>query len=92
MQEFVTFCNSIKELIESYPKMDIGGARKIVSAINEYLYTTHEHIGTIEKFGSTFDFFSDFHRFWHNNHEEILGCTIDNENVRKLQILFMVFI
>lgn len=84
MQEFVNFCNSIKELIESYPKMDIGGARKIVSAINEYLYTTHEHIGTIEKFGSTFDFFSDFHRFWHNNHEEILGCTIDNKNCEKV--------
>lgn len=84
MQEFVTFCNSIKELIESYPQMNIGGARKIVNAINEYLYTTYEQIGTIEKLGTTFEYFSDFHKFWHNHHEEILGCTIDDENCEKV--------
>ena len=71
MKEFTTFCNSIKELVESYPQMDIEGARKVISAINEYLYTSHEQIGTIENFGITFNYFSDFHKFWHNHHEEI---------------------
>lgn len=84
MREFVTFCNSIKELIESYPQMDIDGARKIISIINEYLYTTHAQIGTIEEFGMTFDFFSDFHKFWHDNHKEIIGCTIDEVNCEKV--------
>lgn len=84
MREFETFCNSIKKMVESHPQMDIEGARKIVSVINEFLYTTHEEIGSIEKFGMTFDFFSDFHKFWHNNHKEILDCTIDDEKCEKV--------
>ena len=61
MKEFITFCNSIKKLVESYPQMDIEGARKVISAINEYLYTTHEQIGRIENFGITFNYFSDIY-------------------------------
>lgn len=84
MQEFISFCNTIKKLVDSHPQMNIDGARKIVCAINEYLYTTHEQIGTLEKLGITFDFFSDFHKFWHNHHEEILSCTIDEANCEKV--------
>lgn len=84
MQEFVNFCNSIRDLVESHPQMNIEGARQIVCAINNYLYTTHPNIGTIEKLGTTFDYFSDFHKFWHNHHEEILGCTIDDVNCEKI--------
>lgn len=84
MQEFLSFCNSIKTLVESHPQMDIEGAREVVRAINDYLYTTHAEIGTIETLGKTFDYFSDFHRFWHNHHEEILGCSIDETNCEKV--------
>lgn len=86
MREFVYFCNSIKELVESYPQMNIEGARRIVCAINDYLFTTHENIGTIEKLGTTFNYFSDFHKFWHNNHEEIIGCTIEDANCEKVAV------
>lgn len=84
MQEFISFCNSIKKIVELHPQMDIEGARKVVCAINEYLYTTHAQIGTIEKLGTTFDYFSDFHKFWHNHHEDILGCTIDEVNCERV--------
>ena len=63
MQKFVAFCNSIKELVESYPQMNVDGARKVVRAINEYLYTSYERIGEIQMLGTTFEYFSDFHKF-----------------------------
>lgn len=84
MQEFISFCHSIKALVESHPQMDIEGARKVVCAINNFLYTTHAEIGTIEMLGMTFDYFSDFHKFWHHHHEEILGCSIDETNCEKV--------
>lgn len=84
MQKFVAFCNSIKELVESYPQMNVDGARKVVRAINEYLYTSYERIGEIQMLGTTFEYFSDFHKFWNNHHEEILGCTIDDEICEKV--------
>lgn len=84
MDKFVDFCNEIKGIAEQYQEMNIAGARKVVCAINNYLYTTHANIGTIDKLGTTFDFFSDFHKFWHNHHEEILGCTIEDENCEKV--------
>lgn len=84
MQEFISFCNSIKKIVESRPQMDVEGARKIICAINNYLYTTYANIGTIEELGTTFDYFSDFHKFWHNHHKEILGCTIDEEICEKV--------
>lgn len=84
MKEFQSFCNTIKKQVDLHPEMNIEGARKIVRAINEYLYTTHHNIGKIEKLGTTFDFFSDFHKFWHNNHKEIIGCRIDEENCEKV--------
>lgn len=77
MKEFAAFCQSFKEIMEQHPQLDVDGARKIVQQINEFLYTTYPHIGTIEKFGNSFSYFSDFHKFWHKHHKEILNCEID---------------
>lgn len=60
MKEFTAFCQSLKDIIDSHPQLDIEGARKIVQQINEFLYTTHPDIGTIEKFGNKFDYFRTF--------------------------------
>lgn len=48
MKEFTAFCQSLKDIIDNHPQLDIEGARKIVQQINEFLYTTHPDIGTIE--------------------------------------------
>lgn len=77
MKEFTAFCQSFKGIMDRHPQLDIEGAREIIQQINEFLYTTHPHIGTIEKFGNTFNYFSDFHKFWHKHHQEILNCEID---------------
>lgn len=93
MKEFTVFCQSLKDIIDSHPQLDIEGARKIVQQINEFLYTTHPDIGTIEKFGSKFDYFSDFHKFWHKYHKEILNCEIDEYICEKVaDALHSIFI
>lgn len=84
MKEFRIFCNEIKKIIENQSHLDIELARDVISKLNEYLYTNYSEIGTIEKFGTTFDFFSDFHKFWHTHHKEILGCVIDETNCEKV--------
>ena len=93
MKEFTAFCQSLKDIIDNHPQLDIEGARKIVQQINEFLYTTHPDIGTIEKFGSKFDYFSDFHKFWHKYHKEILNCEIDEYICEKVaDALHSIFI
>lgn len=47
--------------------------------INDFLYTTHDGIGFIEVLGQTFDYFSEFHKFWHEHYSEILDCKIDDD-------------
>lgn len=84
MKALSQFGNSIKTIMESKPDLDISGAREIVRLINEFLYTTHNGIGTIEALGQTFDYFSEFHKFWQKNYYEILDCKIDNRSCEKV--------
>lgn len=86
MEHLAAFAHSIKSVMERTPIMDVVGAREIVRLVNEFLYTTHEGIGKIEALGQTFDFFSEFHKFWHNHYEEILDCRINDESCRKVAI------
>lgn len=74
---FSDFCDAIKGIIDSYPTMNIDGAREIVKEINDYLYTTRPNIGTLNVLGKDFNYFSDFHKFWQQHHKEILDCRID---------------
>lgn len=84
MQALSQFGNSIKSIMESKLVLDISGAREIVRIINDFLYTTHEGIGSIEVLGQTFDYFSEFHKFWHENYSEILDCKIDDDACEKV--------
>lgn len=84
MDALTQFGNSIRLIMESKPALDISGAREIVRLINDFLYTTHNGIGKIEALGQTFDYFSEFHKFWHNNYSKILDCKIEDENCKKV--------
>lgn len=86
MKELTAFANSMKHIMEAKPELDIDGAREIVRLLNDFLYTTHDGIGTIEVLGQTFDYFSDFHKFWHKNYAEILDCNIDEGACEKVAI------
>lgn len=79
MKEFAEFCKAIKSIVDRYPQLDIDAAREVIRQINEFLYTTYPNIGSIHTLGTTFDYFSDFHKFWHQHHKEILNCQIDEE-------------
>lgn len=78
MRELNKFASYIKDIMESTETLDIASARKIVRAINDFLYTTHPEIGTVETLGQNFPYFSEFHKFWHKNYIDILDCKIDN--------------
>lgn len=77
MKELNAFALHIKHIMESKPALDINSAREIVRSINDFLYTTHNGIGRVEVLGQTFDYFSEFHKFWHENYIDILDCKIE---------------
>lgn len=52
-------------------------ARKIVSELNRFLFTRSDNADMINVLGQQLPYFSDFHKFWHLHHEEILGLSID---------------
>lgn len=79
MEALSKFGNSIKEIMEANPILDITGAREIVCLINDFLYTTHDGIGSIKTLGQTFEYFSEFHKFWHEHYSEILDIKIDDK-------------
>lgn len=79
MKELNDFATYIQQIMESKPTLDIASAREIVKAINDFLYTTHEGIGSVDAFDRTFEYFSEFHKFWHENYIDILDCKINDK-------------
>lgn len=79
MKELNDFATCIKRIMESKPTLDIDSAREIVRSINDFLYTTHDGIGSVTVLGQTFEYFSEFHKFWHENYIDILDCKINDE-------------
>lgn len=86
MKQLYEFANAIKSIIEKSPSPQIQEAREIVCLINEFLYNYHDDIGYVEAIGQKFDYFSEFHKFWHKNHIDILECKIDDDTCRKVAI------
>ena len=78
MDKLSNFCSEIKDVIGEADTLSVTDARKVVKSINDFLYTNYPNIGTIWELGEYREYFSDFHKFWHHHHKEILGCTIDN--------------
>ena len=64
--------------------LSIDELRNIISKINEYFYTTYDEIGTTEALDSTYDYFSEFHKFWEKYHEDILNPIIDVEKCEQV--------
>lgn len=85
MSELDIFVNKIKE-ISSSSELNVESAREIVKEINEFLFTTHENIGTINALGREYDYFSDFHKYWDENYKEILSVSINDLQCEKVAI------
>lgn len=83
--------NELEELIARINGITAGNAhlsidqeRKIVEELNSFFFATYDGIGTVPAFGKDFQYFSDFHKFWHEHHEEILNVRINDENCEKV--------
>jgi hypothetical protein len=57
-------------------------ARQFLSAANRYFYQTYADIGVTQFEGTEFRYFSDFHRFWEENHQRILNARENKAQAR----------
>lgn len=64
--------------------LSVPQLRHIITKINEYLYTTYDGIGTTEALDMAFDYFSDFHRFWEENHQAILQPAVSTDRCKAI--------
>lgn len=65
-------------------ELSVDEIRFIISKINEFFYTNYEGIGETTALDGTFEYFSEFHKFWERNHKEILNPQIDEEKCDKM--------
>ena len=61
---------------------EIELAQRFLSIANQYLFQTYKSIGSTDFEGNEFAYFSDFHRFWEQNHEEVLNARINRGQAR----------
>ena len=93
MDELLAFCNAIKSKMNGESDFNISQARDIVRTINDFLYTNYGGIGETHALGTSFEYFSDFHKYWEKHHKEILDCRIDEEKCRAVaDALHSVFV
>ena len=71
MSEMKIFLEKIRSCWDGENEITIDEARKVVKEINEFLYTNYPGIGDTFALGSSYPYFSDFHRYWEENHKEI---------------------
>lgn len=83
MEKFVA---KLRTILPTGSRMTIEEGRKVIKEINEFLYTNYEGIETTIALNAEMEYFSDFHKYWHMNHSEILDITIDEDKCREVAI------
>jgi len=86
MDKFNIFFNKLLKQVKdrSEKDLEIDKTRDIIKLINEYFFTNYESIGSTKALNDNFEYFSDFHKFWEKNHEEIIGPFIDSEKCGQI--------
>ncbi len=79
MSELSNFCIRIKKHIGDKGELNINSARAVVTEINNFLYTNYKEIGITEALGKSFEYFSEWHRYWEKNYRDILNPTINEK-------------
>lgn len=93
MKQLYEFCVEIKRIISSSDVLSVEVARNIVRSLNNYLYTNYPGIGETHALNGDYEFFSDFHKFWKENHEKILDCKISDAQCEKVaDALYAVYV
>lgn len=60
-------------------ELSLDQKKSILSLMNQFLYTSADGIGTTQALEQEFPYFSEYHKFWEENHRQILGPRIDEE-------------
>ena len=77
MKDLEKFAAHISSLYK--PPLNVNQAREIVNELNRFLYTSNSNLGVVTELGQEFPYFSEFHKFWHQHHKEILDLQISSE-------------
>jgi hypothetical protein len=72
---------SLPEKWSDCSEVEIG--RLFLQGLNTFLFQTYDAIGTTSFEGEEVQYFSEFHRYWEVNHEELLQPEIDLGRTRK---------
>ena len=65
-------------------KLTISTIQNIIKEMNSFLYTKSGKIGKTNILGESFEYLSDFHKFWEENHKVILNAKISEEQCIKV--------
>ncbi|WP_051635191.1 hypothetical protein [Selenomonas sp. ND2010] len=93
--------SELKDFIEAIASIAAQGnvdeninlARQTVKELNRFLYNTHDGIGTTYELAKNRAYISDFHKYWHKHHKEILNLQIDESSCTLVaDVLHSVFI
>lgn len=85
MSELDCFIERIQNICgQDTAVLDLTKARQVVKEINEFLYTNYDGIGTISELGMELNYFSDFHKYWHEHHREIIDLQISDNACEKV--------
>ena len=72
--------------------LDIDEIRTIINKLNEYFFTNYDGIGQTYKLDEHYEYFSEFHKFWEQYHEDILNPIIDYDVCSKVaDELFLIY-
>ncbi len=85
MSELDCFIERIQNICgQDTAELDLTQARQVIKEINEFLYTNYDGIGTISELGMELNYFSDFHKYWHEHHREIIDLQISDNACEKV--------
>lgn len=84
MSELDVFVRAMADICPENPQnLSIEQARLVVRNINDFLYANYDGIGTVEALGEQYTYISDFHKYWHEHHRDILNIQIDDQACYK---------
>ena len=84
MNELEVLMSRFRDICAENTELSIEQQREIVEELNNFFFTTHDGLGSINCLGRDFPFFSDFHKYWHEHYEDILNIRICDDNCQKV--------
>ena len=85
MDTLSQFYHKLSQIASEKDELTISQAREVVRQINEFLYCKNPHeTEQALALGKMWNYLSDFHKYWEQNHKQILDCKIDEEKCKQV--------